>query len=78
MMYLEHSAVNWSIKMKKNEVNFTRAVFNSIKKYELSNDEAMGSLVAIVKTLVTMTKVLELEVKSIDDIDELIAQLDIN
>lgn len=63
--------------MKKNEVNFTRAVFNSIKKYELSNDEAMGALVTIVKTLVTMTKVLELEVKSIDDIDELIAQLDI-
>ena len=63
--------------MKKNEVNFTRAVFNSIKKYELSNDEAMVALVAIVKTLVTMTKVLELEVKSIDDIDELIAQLDI-
>lgn len=29
--------------MKKNEVNFTRAVFNSIKKYELSNDEAMGA-----------------------------------
>lgn len=64
--------------MKKNEVNFTRAVFNLIKKYELSNDEAMGALVAIVKTLVTMTKVLELEVKNIDDIDELIAQLDIN
>lgn len=64
--------------MKKNEVNFTRAVFNSIKKYELSNDEAMGVLVPIVKTLVTMTKVLELEVKNIDDIDELIAQLDIN
>lgn len=63
--------------MKKNEVNFTRAVFNSIKKHELSNDEAMDALVAIVKTLVTMTKVLELEVKSIDDIDELIAQLDI-
>lgn len=63
--------------MKKNEMNFTRAVFNLIKKYELSNDEAMGALVAIVKTLVTMTKVLELEVKSIDDIDELIAQLDI-
>ena len=63
--------------MKKNEVNFMRAVFNSIKKYELSNDEAMGALVTIVKTLVTMTKVLELEVKSIDDIDELIAQLDI-
>lgn len=63
--------------MKKNEVNFTRAVFNSIKKYELSNDEAMGALVSIVKTLVTMTKVLELEVKSIDDIDELIAKLDI-
>lgn len=63
--------------MKKNEVNFTRAVFNSIKKYELSNDEAMDALVAIVKTLVTMTNVLELEVKSIDDIDELIAQLDI-
>lgn len=63
--------------MKKNEVNFTRVVFNSIKKYELSNDEAMGVLVAVVKTLVTMTKVLELEVKSIDDIDELIAQLDI-
>lgn len=64
--------------MKINEVKFARAVFNSIKKYELSNDEAMGALVAIVKTLVTMTKVLELEVKSIDDIDELIAQLDIN
>lgn len=64
--------------MKKNKVNFTRAVFNSIKKYELSNDEAMDALVAIVKTLVTMTKVLELEVKNIDDIDELIAQLDIN
>lgn len=64
--------------MKKNEANFTRAVFNSIKKYELSNDETMGVLVAIVKTLVTMTKVLELEVKNIDDIDELIAQLDIN
>lgn len=64
--------------MKKNELNFTRAVFNSIKKYELSNDEAMGVLVPIVKTLVTMTKVLELEVKNIDDIDELIAQLDIN
>lgn len=64
--------------MKKNEFNFTRAVFNLIKKYELSNDEAMGALVAIVKTLVTMTKVLELEVKNIDDIDELIAQLDIN
>lgn len=63
--------------MKKNEFNFTRAVFNLIKKYELSNDEAMGALVAIVKTLVTMTKVLELEVKNIDDIDELIAQLDI-
>ena len=64
--------------MKKNEVNFTRAVFNSIKKYELSNDEAMGALVSVVKTLVTMTKVLKLEVKNIDDIDELIAQLDIN
>lgn len=63
--------------MKKNEVNFTRAVFNLIKKYELSNDEAMGALVAIVKTLVTMTKVLELEVKNINDVDELIAQLDI-
>ena len=70
--------MEWSTKIKKNEVNFTRAVFNSIKKYELSNDEAMGALVAIVKTLVTMTKVLELEVKNIDDIDELIAQLDIN
>lgn len=64
--------------MKKNEVNFTRAVFNSIKKYALSNDEAMGALVAIVKILVAMTKVLELEVKNIDDVDELIAQLDIN
>lgn len=63
--------------MKINEVKFTRAIFESIKKYELSNDEAMGALVAIVKTLVTMTKVLELEVKNIDDIDELIAQLDI-
>lgn len=64
--------------MKINEVKFTRAIFESIKKYDLSNDEAMGALVAVVKTLITMTKVLELEVKNIDDIDELIAQLDIN
>lgn len=63
--------------MKKNEVNLTRIIFNAIKKYELSNEEAMGVLVAIVKTLITMTKVLELEVKNIDDIDELIAQLNI-
>lgn len=62
--------------MKKNEVNFTRAVFNSIKKYELSNDEAMGALVAIVKTLVTITKRLELEVKDVD-VNELLSQLDI-
>lgn len=62
--------------MKKNEFNFTRAVFNSIKKYELSNDEAMGVLVPIVKSLIIITKKLELEVKDVD-VNELLAQLDI-
>lgn len=62
--------------MKKNEFNFTRAVFNSIKKYELSNDEAMGVLVPIVKSLIIITKKLELEVKNVD-VNELLAQLDI-
>lgn len=62
--------------MKKNEFNFTKAVFNSIKKYELSNDEAMGVLVPIVKSLIIITKKLELEVKDVD-VNELLSQLDI-
>jgi hypothetical protein len=62
--------------MKKNEVDLTRIIFNAIKKYELNNQEAMGVLVSVVRSLIIITKKLELEVKDID-VNELLAQLDI-